>query len=290
MKTTGTGLVLIALLLTSLSAFTSVQAQYGGLQAPFGFFWGDDIENVRATLTGAATTIEEKKAQDDRQVWKVTGLIRPGMQHAVFLFKKGALVEIELVYQEETWGAEQYERLMQRNREFFTNALGDPQVVKEEGEIEDGVHQTMTGYEWSEFDTQLFLLNYRVEQKNQAFQSVSVHYRYAFADDLDNAGMEEILEDIDDPLPITENDTMPGDDLPSNPAATPEPLPTQQLPQDPEAVEPLPLPAGTPEPTAETVSEPSPTPETSDAEPNQDASPAPAPTANPTPAQEGPES
>lgn len=231
-------LTLLLLLLSLLGA----DAQFGGLRAPFGFFWGDDIENVRKILVGAACEIEEAEPSGDRQAWIVTGLIRPGMKQAVFYFKKNALVEIELQYQNAGWDPEQYEKLMERNQEFFTKALGDPNVIEQEGEIDEGVHQTMTGFEWGEFDTQLLLLNYRVQKEEEAFQSVSVHYRYAFSDDLDNAGLDVPLEDLDDPLPISENESI-GGDLPANPDATPEPLPGQDLPTDPVETEPAPLPA-----------------------------------------------
>ncbi len=231
---------MVLLLLLWLPA-TEAVAQFGGLRAPFGFYWGDDIGNMRKILTGAGCTIEREELIDDRTAWTVSGLVRPGMRHAIFFFKRDALVEIELVYREEKWDDAQYDKLMLSNAEFFTKALGPPRKVKEEGEIEPGVNQQMLGFEWGEFDTQLLLLNYRVIRGEETFQSMSVHYRYAFAEDLDNAGENLSLEDINDPLPISENESVPGGDLPTDPVAPPEIAGEEPLPV---GEGPIPLPAG----------------------------------------------
>jgi len=275
----------VRLLLAGLVAWCALSASafaQEGLRAPFGFFWGDDIQNVRATLDGAKCKITKEEDVADRKAWTVEGLIRPGMKQAVFYFKKDALVEIELQYQDASWPDERYDRLVERNRDFFTKILGAPKEVNESIKLEDGVEQEIRGYEWGEFDTQLVLLNYVARRDESKFRSVSVHYRYAFAEDLDNAGTDLLMENLDDPLPITgEGGAMlPGEDaLPVEAAPSPAPDAASMPSGAVDAVGPIPTPTPTPQdlpmPTDPGASpEMTPTPEST---PVPETTPTPAP-------------
>src|SRR5437764_12043772 len=93
--------VLIASVLLLFVVSTTRAAEE--LLLPFGFRWNDPMSRVDAVLKGAKATIISREKKENRELWTVEGLVRPGEKRTLFTFKSGALFGVELQYEYPDW-------------------------------------------------------------------------------------------------------------------------------------------------------------------------------------------
>lgn len=86
------------------------------VRLPFNFIWGDSKEHLQSFLGGAGVKVIERRvnAQENREVWKIEGLLRPGpsMQYAQLVFVEGGLSAIEFVYGQNDWSLDKFNDAM----------------------------------------------------------------------------------------------------------------------------------------------------------------------------------
>src|SRR5262245_65641577 len=61
------------------------------LVPPFGFRWNDSMARVEAVLRGAKAKITSREKKQNREIWTVEGLIKPGLKDKWLTVKGRAL-------------------------------------------------------------------------------------------------------------------------------------------------------------------------------------------------------
>jgi hypothetical protein len=97
----------------------------------------------------------------------------------VFYFNKGLLVEVELQYQGENWTADQYDTFMSDVRRKIESKFGTGQLISRSKKPAGDVMETLVGYRWNRNNTsiQLFYFSAEGQRPQQAYRTVSVHYK-----------------------------------------------------------------------------------------------------------------
>ncbi len=112
----------------------------------------------------------------DREAWTVEGLLQQGLKRAVFYFKTGSLVEVELQYQSPDWDIVKYDDFMSAVRKRIEQKYGAGQLIAKTREPQGDVMQTILGYKWNQNNTAIELI-YSAENGTQSYRTVSVHYK-----------------------------------------------------------------------------------------------------------------
>lgn len=207
-------LLLLVPAVAALAVPAQLIAQTGGgdeIKPPFGLQWGESSERLDKLLKGAKAKVVEKYSIKGRDAWIVEGLIQTGLKRAIFYFRNGSLVEVELQYQDATWDAVKYNDFMAQVRRRIEQRFGTGQLIAREkkpvkigdekpaatapppappppadsegmpaGDLAprpDEVIQTMVGYQWNHGRTAIQLLYYSAEKASEIYQTVSVHYK-----------------------------------------------------------------------------------------------------------------
>jgi hypothetical protein len=144
---------------------------------PFGLRWGEDMTRMEKLLKGANAKVVDKSDMDGRAAWTVEGILQANLKRSVFYFSKGSLVEVELQYQGDAWDAAAYDNFMSDIRRKIESKFGTGQLISRSKKPEGEVMQTLVGYKWNQNNTSVELFYFSAEGANQAYRTVSVHYK-----------------------------------------------------------------------------------------------------------------
>src|SRR5215210_6644514 len=178
------------------------------IKPPFGLQWSESSERLDKLLRGAKAQIVNKQQVEGREAWTVEGLIQAGLKRTVFYFHQGALVEVELQYQNADWDTAKYDDFMAQVRRRIEQRFGTGQLVARETKTirvpdessaqspmtasrSDGgvtvqtdgaaktteIMQTVVGYKWNQNNTAIQLFYYSAEKAPEVYRTVSVHYK-----------------------------------------------------------------------------------------------------------------
>jgi hypothetical protein len=144
---------------------------------PFGLQWGTTDDRLSKLLEGAKAKVTDKHTVQGRDAWTVEGLVQPGLKRTVFYFKTGALVEVELQYENTAWDAVKYDDFMAQVRRRIEQKYGLGQLIARTKTPQGDVIQTVIGYKWNQNNTALELIYFCAEKAGQSYRTVSVHYK-----------------------------------------------------------------------------------------------------------------
>lgn len=145
---------------------------------PFGFHWNDSVSHVEQVLLGAKAKIVAREKKEKREVWTVEGLNQAGLKRSLFSFTKdGFLVEVELQYEYENWGIEQYNNRMGEVRRYFDAKFGTGKLISRTRDNDSDVIQTLVGYQWIAGGTMLELFYFSAQRDPNVFRSITVTYK-----------------------------------------------------------------------------------------------------------------
>jgi hypothetical protein len=93
----------------------------------------------------------------------------------------GQLVEVELQYEQDGWGEENYGECLSEKRQMLERLYGPgQQLVRSSQPTPDGnATQTLVGYKWNRNNTAVELIYFRVSvnESEQSFHTLSLHYK-----------------------------------------------------------------------------------------------------------------
>ena len=144
---------------------------------PFGFRWNDLRDRVETVLKGAKAKIVSREKKENREVWKVEGLVQPGLQRTLFTFREGFLIEVELQYEYPEWSIERYNDRMGEIRRYFDAKFGTGKLVSRSRDTDSEVVQTLVGYQWMVGTTMLELFYFSAERGANTYRTISVNYK-----------------------------------------------------------------------------------------------------------------
>ncbi|MDP9253535.1 MAG: hypothetical protein M3O66_01120 [Verrucomicrobiota bacterium] len=144
---------------------------------PFGFRWNDLRDRVETVLKGAKAKIVSREKKENREVWKVEGLVQPGLQRTLFTFREGFLIEVELQYEYPEWSIERYNDRMGEIRRYFDAKFGTGKLVSRSRDTDTDVIQTLVGYQWLVGTTMLELFYFSAQRDSLLFRTITVNYK-----------------------------------------------------------------------------------------------------------------
>jgi hypothetical protein len=144
---------------------------------PFGFRWNDLRDRVETVLKGAKAKIVSREKKENREVWKVEGLVQPGLQRTLFTFREGFLIEVELQYEYPEWSIERYNDRMGEIRHYFDAKFGTGKLVSRSRDTDTDVIQTLVGYQWLVGTTMLELFYFSAQRDSLLFRTITVNYK-----------------------------------------------------------------------------------------------------------------
>jgi hypothetical protein len=160
-----------------LASLLPHSARADEIPPPFGLQWGTTDDRLGKLLVGAKAKVTDKHTVDGREAWTVEGLVQPGLKRTVFYFKSGALVEVELQYENPAWDAAKYDEFMAQVRRRIEQKYGLGQLIARTKSPQGDVMQTVIGYKWNQNNTALELIYFCAEKAAQSYRTVSVHYK-----------------------------------------------------------------------------------------------------------------
>lgn len=181
------------------------------IRPPFSLEWAEDSKRVELKIAAAKLTIKERRKIDARWALVVTGFEKPNannpkspkppaLQQVVFYFgggrlakdklpdgktsdliTDGALVEVELQYQQPEWVEADYNKCLGEKRQLIERTYGaGQQIVRETKELPEGKGtSTIVGYNWNRNNTAVELVYFTAEttEGNHVFHTLSLHYK-----------------------------------------------------------------------------------------------------------------
>lgn len=147
------------------------------ISPPFGLDWQQPSEQIAKLLKGVKATITERRQIDGREAWTVEGLLQANLKRALFYFKDGGLVEVELQYLNDDWTSMKYNDFMAQVRRKIEQRFGTGKLIARQRSAERGVMQTVVGYKWNQNNTAIQLFYYCAEGSSYTYRAVSVHYK-----------------------------------------------------------------------------------------------------------------
>lgn len=147
------------------------------IKVPFNFRWGDPPALVETTVTKAKAEVVDEKEIEDRQAIIVEGHPDPRLKRSIFYFVNEALVEVELQYTDSSWDTSKLNAIFDQTRRNLDRKYGTSRNISRSKTREDGVVQTVLGYQWTQSYTSLRLFLYLAEKDAVSFRMLSYHYR-----------------------------------------------------------------------------------------------------------------
>ena len=180
-------LLAMAFLLTAGTMAIAQQPVPKEIKIPYGLTWGDSIDKIRDMIRGVkAWEISCVEKSPGKVVLEATGLSvgESLLKKSLFTFKDGALIEVELQYDDPSWDAEKNVDFFDRTRRRIDERYGPGSIlvnrVKEHPE-DDGIPKetsyTLIIYQWSQPTVSLELNYYSFEDKEKSLRIVSLHYK-----------------------------------------------------------------------------------------------------------------
>lgn len=209
-------LAAMALLLASAPAFgqrNSLPPPSSGneIMPPFSLMWHEPSERLEGKVEAAKLNIVERRKVGNRWALTVTGFKKPNpndanapkppeLRRVMFYFVAGdltkdkgrdgrvhdrltggQLVEVELQYEQEGWGEDQYGVCLGEKRQMLERLYGQgQQLVRSTTPTPDGqASQTLVGYKWNKNNTAVELIYFHViaNSNSEQFHTLSLHYK-----------------------------------------------------------------------------------------------------------------
>ncbi len=156
----------------------AIAARAGEIRAPFGLEFGQSSAAVREALDKAGARVSGTAMVDGNPTWTVNNIKQPGLDCAVFTFRGEELAAVELQYRHPDWTSSRYHSFMAKVKENIESKYGDGVLItRSQSKGEDGILQTVMGYEWRRGDAMIQLFYYSATRPGDAFYSVSIHYK-----------------------------------------------------------------------------------------------------------------
>ena len=146
------------------------------IKPPFGLAWGEKEERMEKLLASAKATIVQRRKLDNREAWDVEGL-KNGLKRAVFYFRTGGLVEVELQYQKDDWDQAKYDDFMKELRVWLEKKFGPGQLIADKTQPDGDVVQRAVKWKWNQNGATVELNFFCAQQDSHVFRTLSVHYR-----------------------------------------------------------------------------------------------------------------
>ena len=146
------------------------------IKPPFGLAWGEKEERMEKLLQAAKATIIQRRKLEGREAWDVEGL-KNGLKRAVFFFRTGALVEVELQYQKDDWDQSKYDSFMEELRVWLEKKFGPGQLIADKTEPAGETVQRAVKWKWNQNGATVELNFFSAKQDALIFRTLSVHYR-----------------------------------------------------------------------------------------------------------------
>jgi hypothetical protein len=150
------------------------------IKVPLNFKWGQPMQQVEETLKRANARVTERRTVSGKQVITVEGLPDPRatrLREALFYFQNEGLCEVEYRYSDPSWDASKINEIFEKTRQMLYERHGESRNIAKQRSMENGVLQTVIGYQWTQEETTLRLFLYTAEQGNEAYRVLSYHYR-----------------------------------------------------------------------------------------------------------------
>ena len=181
------------------------------IHPPFSLMWHEPSERLELKIETAKLAITERRRLDRQWIVTAGGFKKPNsgdatapkppeLRRVLFHFEggtisknKGAngkvremltggqLVEVELQYQQDGWGEDQYGACLSEKRQMLERLYGaGQQLVRSNSPTPDGkATQTLVGYKWNRNNTAVELIYFHVamDDSDQAFHTLSLHYK-----------------------------------------------------------------------------------------------------------------
>ncbi len=144
---------------------------------PFGFRWNDSPGRVEKVLKGAKAKVVSREPGDGQESWTVEGLIHPGLKRTIFIFKGGALMQIELQYEYSDWSLEHYNNRMGEIRRYFDAKYGTGRLISRSRDNDTDVIQTLVGYQWVVGKSALELFYFSAQKEPDVYRNITVTYK-----------------------------------------------------------------------------------------------------------------
>ena len=178
---------------------------------PFSLVWHEPSERLEGKVEAAKLVVEERRKVGNRWAITVSGFKKPNpsdpnapkppeLRRVMFYFvggditrekgkdaklrerlAAGQLVEVELQYEQEGWGEDQYGVCLGEKRQMLERLYGQgQQLVRSTSPTADGqASQTLVGYKWNKNNTavELIYFNVSANSKPQQFHTLSLHYK-----------------------------------------------------------------------------------------------------------------
>ncbi len=149
------------------------------VELPFGFTWGQTKKDIRHLLAGVGVRIvNQQTLGHDRKVWALEGFIKPLLKDTRVYFTGDFMEEVELQFGEDRWQDVDYIRLRRKLVAQLNKLYGSSRMIGSETSREDGVAQSLIGYEWISGDTRLRLFDFGARKDGAHYRRISVHYRF----------------------------------------------------------------------------------------------------------------
>ncbi|MGC1480834.1 MAG: hypothetical protein WA771_10045 [Chthoniobacterales bacterium] len=158
-----------------LAAATSRGAE--DIKVPFNFRWGDPPSLVESTVTKAKAKVVGEREIDGRNAIIVEGHPDPRLERSIFYFVNDALAEVELQYADKSWDTQKLNAIFEQTRRNLDRKYGTSRNIARTNTVEEGVKQTVLGYQWTQSYTSLRLFLYLAQKDAKTFRMLSYHYR-----------------------------------------------------------------------------------------------------------------
>lgn len=213
-------LMTVALMFSAPSAFAQKKSTPAPLpppsngneiMPPFSLVWHEPSERLEGKVEAAKLVAEERRKVGNRWAIIVSGFKKPNpsdpnapkppeLRRVMFYFvggeivrdkgkdgklkerlANGQLVEVELQYEQEGWGEDQYGVCLGEKRQMLERLYGQgQQLVRSTTPTADGqASQTLVGYKWNKNNTAVELIYFHVVANSspQRFHTLSLHYK-----------------------------------------------------------------------------------------------------------------
>ena len=181
------------------------------IHPPFSLMWHEPSERLESKIEAAKLVISERRKIDRRWVVTAGGFKKPDpndpkapkppeLRRVLFHFEGGSiskekgangkvremltggqLVEVELQYEQDGWGEDDYGSCLSEKRQMLERLYGQgQQLVRNSQPTPDGnATQTLVGYKWNRNNTAVELIYFHlaVNEGGQAFHTLSLHYK-----------------------------------------------------------------------------------------------------------------
>lgn len=170
------GFMMGAFLLASGGGSTALAVDE--IRPPFGLEFGQSCVSVREVLDQAGARVTGTALVEGNPTWTVDRINQQGLDCAVFTFRGEELAAVELQYRHPEWTSTRYHSFLGKVKENIESKFGDGSLIaRSQSEGEDGIRQTVMGYEWRQGNAMIQLFYYSATRSGDAFYSVSVHYK-----------------------------------------------------------------------------------------------------------------